>query len=557
MSAALANPAIVKITTVFKSKLADIDLALFASADTKIIDALNAARDDMFGQIRSSGSARYEVGISVSKYHAFYKQLSEKAWRDQVGPIVIDALGYKSLKSLYNLMADADLAHQLGAPRREALVALGIDPASRKYAELVRALLPAPPSESTQDTRGAVTVAHARFRDDRNQQAERQQRLAVDPQEFKRKVADQLFGTIVSFTKHAQGQDPIAILTEIAEQVQAQLVDGVATSRSAGINNTKVLKSNSGLMSVATVSEGRPANSGGTQEIPVDRPMLVRPKALAKPFRVSGPAHPWGDACLNSLRVVSAESGIEQKVEFDRARLYQILNDPSPKRFLVDDSPDLFELESDDVIREHLSVFGSSRWHLFLLLTNNLERANRIKLAMNASGVDWPFNVWLGTSIECREDIPKIKSLAELGLDRIWISFADYRSNRKRPLAGSALTVMLKGCRPRWIIGRADLEGLGPEFSVTDAIHLKNVAWSSGLDIAIFFAQPRTKAAFVRGEDISKPVTREPNMIELLKTRIFPEGFELQRPTKWEPSGPSKREPVEIIGYLSSQALNR
>jgi protein gp37 len=556
MSAALANPAIVKITTVFKSKLADIDLALFASADTKIIDALNAARDDMFGQIRSSGSARYEVGISVSKYHAFYKQLSEKAWRDQVGPIVIDALGYRSLKSLYNLMADADLAHQLGARRREALVALGVDPASRKYAELVKALLPAPPSESPQNAEAAVTAAHSKFLADRKPRSELRKTLAGDPQEFKRKIAERLVGTIVGFTNHVQGQDPTTVFNDIAELVRAQLADEAAKPHPVPATAEDVAKSSAGPVQVAATGQNRPAKGAGSHEAAAAKPALVPPNAT-KSFRAHGPTHPWGNACLNSLRIISTGYDGAQQLEFNRQGLYDVREDRSPKRFLVDDFPDLFDVESDDVIREHLSIFGQASWHVFQLLTNNMERAKRIKSAMNARSVMWPLNVWVGTSIESREDLPLIKSLAEVGLDTNWISFADYRSNSKYPLVDSALAILLKGCLPRWIVGRADLEDPGPDFSLNDALYLKRVAWSSVVNSPIFFAQPRTKAAFVRGEDVACPVTRDPNMTELIETRAFPDGFQLQRPTHGKPFSPCEREPVEIIGYLSGKPMTR
>ncbi len=46
--------------------------------------------------------------------------------------------------------------------------------------------------------------------------------------------------------------------------------------------------------------------------------------------------------------------------------------------------------------------------------------------------------------------------MADVRLDMNWISFADYRSNIKYPLGESALAVLLKGCLPRWIVGRAD-----------------------------------------------------------------------------------------------------
>ena len=125
-----------------------------------------------------------------SRVHAFYKDQQESAWRDEVGPIITDALGYKSLKSLYNLMHDAELADKLNYATREAMVALGIDPASRKWAKLVNMLLQEPSFEGPEDAYTAVKVAHAEFLATRKQQSEERRRLALNPEEFKRRIAD-------------------------------------------------------------------------------------------------------------------------------------------------------------------------------------------------------------------------------------------------------------------------------------------------------------------------------------------------------------------------------
>ena len=164
-----------------QSDLAEFDSKFFEEADSETHKRLASARSEMFRQIHACGFTRDEVGIAVREYHAFYKDQQESAWRDEVGPIITDALEYTSSKSLYNLMHDAELADKLNYATREAMVALGIDPASRKWAKLVNMLLQEPSFEGPEDAYTAVQGGHAEFLATRKQQSEERKETGPQP----------------------------------------------------------------------------------------------------------------------------------------------------------------------------------------------------------------------------------------------------------------------------------------------------------------------------------------------------------------------------------------
>ena len=293
------------------------------------------------------------------------------------------------------------------------------------------------------------------------------------------------------------------IFDKIAKQVRRQLAIDVAGFPDAPSTAALHATPSGGLAPVASVDRMLPEKITAVHAASKTKPAVVPSMVSPKPFRPKGRYHPWGDACLNSLRISTTGSDGGQKLEFDRERLYKVREDCSPKRFLVNDWPDLFNVKSNDIIREHLSVFRNASWHRFVLLTNNLERARDLKM----HGTDLPLNLWIGTSIESREDFQRIKDLAALDHEAVWLSFADYRSSNKYPLADAALYEILERRLPRWIVGRADLEGSGPDFSVDDAVAFCEMLGYIG-SCTSFFAQPGTKAAFARGEDIRCPGDR-------------------------------------------------
>ena len=193
---------------ILQATLAQIERGLFVAADNETIKRLSLARDAMFHEIGTSVRSRYSVGVTVSKYHEFYLTLPEKAWKKRAGPIVVKAIGYTELKSVYNLMRDAKLADKLGDARRTAMVDRGYDPAARKYAGIARELLPAPRGERPEDADAAVDIAIGKYRASKDRRSVENRQSATDPKAFELKIAGQFTGRIVRFTGRAEGQEP-------------------------------------------------------------------------------------------------------------------------------------------------------------------------------------------------------------------------------------------------------------------------------------------------------------------------------------------------------------
>ena len=544
MDAASVSPKIAKFTisTILESRLAQIDHGLFAAADAETMKKLNLKRKAMFEEIGATAYTRYHAGNAVREYHALYRHQGEKKWKKKAGPVVMEALGYKSLKSVYSLMHDARVARKLGDAKCKAMVDRGYDPASRKYASIANELLRPPKGQKPVNAETAVETAIDHYKEQKKQS----KASAADPEEFRKKIADRLAEQIFSFAKRVEGQVSFAIFDGIVQQARTLLVEKIAKANSKTAARAKQSKRKSGQAPAAAIGgEGSAESAGAQQAKPSELAKLtiITPKPSPKPLRLRGPAHPWGDACLHSLRFLDEEL---KRVEYHRDWLHGVLDDHSPKRFFVN-SPNFFDLERMDVIREHISVFNDARWHIFQVLVNDLEHARGIRSEMKRSGVSWSTNLWIGTSVESEKDFPRIKALAEIGHDECWISFAGFRSNPLHPLANSGLAAILRRYMPRWIVGRADFES-GPDFSVNDALHLQKIAHD--MACAIFFTQAQTKAAFLSGADeaAASPAVHDARIRELLRSKAFPSWpYRLQQPSAPKLFAPFEGEPVEYL----------
>lgn len=548
MDAAAVSPKIAKFTipTILESKLAQIDRGLFAAADAETRNALNLKRKAMFEEIGATAYTRYHAGNAVREYHALYRHHGEKKWKDKAGPVLMEALGYKSLKSVYSLMHDARVARKLGDATCKAMVDRGYDPASRKYASIANELLRLQKGRESANVETVVETAIRHYKEQKKQS----KATAADPEKFKSRITNSLAGQIVRFTKRVDGQDPTRMFDEIVAAARARLAEEIAKAEAKGAALAKQSKRDPGRAPAAAIGGEASAEGAGAQQARPSEPAkltIIKSKLSPKPLRLRGPAHPWGDACLNCLRFLNAEPNGSRRVRFDRELLFSVRHDYSPKRFFLTDSPDIFDIEREDIIREYLSVFRDAKWHIFQLTVNNLQRAHAIKSAMTTAGVHWPTNLWLGTRIDCQEDIGRINALAKVGHNTSWVSFADFRSNPRYPLVKEGLERMLAPIR--WLIGRADFDKSDPEFSVDDASYLREVFWGP-----CFFTQPQTRALFLNGANLLVPstVVREAQIRELLEIRRFPTQFyELQRPVDPKSFGPFEgpaTEDVEIIG---------
>ncbi len=104
-----------------------------------------------------------------------------------------------------------------------------------------------------------------------------------------------------------------------------------------------------------------------------------------------------------------------------------------PRKIFVNSMSDLFHRDVPlDFIKEVLDVCRRAHWHQFQILTKRSQR-----LAKDGKLLDWPPNVWMGTSVESQEYAFRVAHLREVPAAVRFISF--------EPLIGPVDSVDLTG----------------------------------------------------------------------------------------------------------------
>jgi protein gp37 len=142
-----------------------------------------------------------------------------------------------------------------------------------------------------------------------------------------------------------------------------------------------------------------------------------------------------------------------------------------PSRVFVNSMSDLFHSEiSDGFIRDVFGVMRNCPEHIFQILTKRPGRAAHMNL-------QWPPNVWMGTSVEDRDVVERLDLLRPCDADVLFVSF--------EPLVGPVGEVDLSGYS--WAIVGGES---GPDYR--DMEH----AWAREIyhqcreqDVAYFFKQ--------------------------------------------------------------------
>jgi protein gp37 len=133
-----------------------------------------------------------------------------------------------------------------------------------------------------------------------------------------------------------------------------------------------------------------------------------------------------------------------------------------PRRVFVNSMSDVFHAHfSLAMIRRVFDVMAQAHWHQFQVLTKRPERAARY-----ADKLDWPDNVWIGTSIETMAVAHRADALRQ-------VEQAAVRFISAEPLLGSLNELDLRGvtwvigggesgaghrpCKPEWARGLRDL----------------------------------------------------------------------------------------------------
>ena len=106
-----------------------------------------------------------------------------------------------------------------------------------------------------------------------------------------------------------------------------------------------------------------------------------------------------------------------------------------PKAFMVSFGSDLFhEGVSDEFIYEAFDVMRLSPQHTFEVITKRTERLKQM-----APSLPWTGNIWIGTTVESRDVIGRIKDLQTVPAENKYLSFV--------PLLGDVGEVDLSGIK--------------------------------------------------------------------------------------------------------------
>ncbi len=171
-------------------------------------------------------------------------------------------------------------------------------------------------------------------------------------------------------------------------------------------------------------------------------------------------------------------------------RMNQPLRWRTPRRVFVNSMSDLFHAHfTVAMISEVFDVMLQASWHNFQILTKRPERAARL-----ASGLPWPDNVWLGTSIEDMSVARRADSLRTIPAAVRFIS--------AEPLLGSLHDLDLSGIH--WLIGGGES---GPGFRSPEeswAFELREKCAES--NIAFFWKQwggftPKARGRLLDGRE--------------------------------------------------------
>lgn len=98
------------------------------------------------------------------------------------------------------------------------------------------------------------------------------------------------------------------------------------------------------------------------------------------------------------------------EVQLFPERLEWPLHQKQSKKIFVDSMSDLFHHAiPDDYIRQVFEVMRQADWHIFQILTKRVGRLRRL-----GPHLQWPENVWIGTSIENDLVTPRANALREV-----------------------------------------------------------------------------------------------------------------------------------------------
>lgn len=450
------------------------------------------ARDKMIGVMRSPESSRYERGLAVRDYRKQYKEKgAEQVWRDEdgAGAKIAWAEGNSSAKSVDNWIVDAEFAERLGDLLRDAMLAYNCDPTLRKNRDIANALMKHK-SENLDEARKLVKKVIGA----------KSSRKRV-PQVSASELRDRLANRVAEFIIKQPPRTWAVTLKEIFEQVKAELKTEQEERRAAVKSQPRASARRAdaiGLNRAVLVSAPRIVGPKSTAAAKPASPARNKPSSLPVKRKYS---HPWGDARLDVLEVLTSDTGGNQTVQFHCKSLYEVGKNLKPARYLVAGKLDLFDPGvADEVFDEHLNVFLKADWHIFVALTPHADSIRRHWQRWKVAPRNgFPINFWPGVRVDCVDHLSRIRTLRETGVRTQWASFVDYHSGGSRTLYPS----VFQG--PELVVFGWDFATPQSPLSPKDALILAKAATEPGS--RFFFTHPKSRQAFLTG---TPPVSELP-----------------------------------------------
>jgi protein gp37 len=472
------------------SELKEIEERTFKRNDWA---SVAAARDKMIGVMRSPESRRYERGLAVRDYRNQYRRNGgELAWRDDdgAGAKIARIEENTTAKSADHWIKDAEFAEPLGDLLRDAMLACNCDPTLRKNKDIVNALMEQDGPKNLEEARKLVEKVIA-------EKSSRKRAQPVSASERRERLANRVTDFIINQPTRTWDVtreeifELVKAKVETEEERRKAVVEreprAIARRADAIGLNRPVLVTAPRIVGPKSTAAARPASPARNKS---SRPQVKRKYS-----------HPWGNASLDVLEVLTPDSGGNQRVQFHRKSLYEVGMDLRPTRYLVAGKLDLFDPGvADEVFDEHLNVFLKADWHTFVALTPHADSIRRHWQRWKVAPRNgFPINFWPGVKVDCVDHLSRIRTLRETGMRTKWASFVDYHSGGARTL----YTSIFPGTE--LVVFGWDFANPQSPLSPEDALILAKAATKP--DSRFFFSHPKSRQAFLTG---TPPVSELP-----------------------------------------------
>jgi len=185
-----------------------------------------------------------------------------------------------------------------------------------------------------------------------------------------------------------------------------------------------------------------------------------------------------------------------------------------PRRIFVCSMGDLFHADVDNLFLNRVfGVMRKAHWHTFMVLTKRSRRLESYaRQGCEWPGLGWPANVWVGVSLENRDQLNRLYALKAVPAPAI-------RFLSCEPLLGSLLPIDLAGIHQVIVGGESAWDNRRRDMDLTWARELRDECARQG--VAYFFKQTGGRPND-KGGDLDK-------IPEDLRIRQWPELSEVHR----------------------------